>query len=220
MSTIYVFYTKFSAELSEDVFANYFSHLPGVLQETNKRYLRWQDRTSNLLGKVMLLSGLKVMGLNFGLHDLKFNTFNKPFFDELFDFSISHSGSYVVCVCGTGLKLGVDIEEIRKIDLQDFKQVLSEDEFRRITCSSDSLSEFFKLWTMKESVAKANGIGLSLPLTNITLAGSKAVVADKEWLLREIHIDCNYRAMLAYDQKEVVFHEQELDSLNLLSNNR
>ena len=145
-------YTQFTSELPKDIFAEYLSYLPQSMKETNSRYVRWEDRTSNLLGKILLLSGIKLLGLNFSLSDLKFNAYNKPFFNELVDFSISHSGKYIICVLGVEQKLGVDIEEIRPVEFSDFKQVFTPDQFKVILSSNDPHREFFKFWTIKESV--------------------------------------------------------------------
>ncbi len=151
-----------------------------------------------------------MVGQDFSLRDLKYNPFNKPFLNEEIDFSISHSGEYVVCALGIRQKVGVDIEEIKRIQLDDFKQFFTQEQFESILYASDPHMEFYKLWTIKESVVKADGRGLSFPLLNIRIRGDKALLPDKEWHLQKLDIADNYSAYLAYDRDGTTFLEREL----------
>lgn len=217
MDPVHIFYTRFSEELPDDIFLKYLHCLPKSLQEANGRYRRWQDRTSNLIGKVLLQSALKLTGLNFDLFDLRFNAFNKPFLSDEIDFSISHSGDYVVCALGIGQKLGVDIEEIRSVHLDDFKQVFTNEQFDRILSAVNPYQEFFRLWTIKESVVKADGRGLSLPLLDIKIAGDKALLLDNTWFVQNLDITDNYCATLAYECEKISISTIELDCQRITS---
>lgn len=74
------------------------------------------------------------------------------------DFSISHSGEYVVLAVVFGKKIGVDIELIdRNIDLT-MKPII----FSQLECSLiGNYYDFFVMWTKKEAYLKCLGLGFS-----------------------------------------------------------
>src|SRR5688572_25149287 len=104
-------------QLSASSYGAYLQRLPAVLREKNLRFVRWQDRQANLIGNILLIESLRRFG--FGgdsLERLKYNEYGRPYISEEIDFNISHSGEYVLCVAGKGIRLGVDIERIRPVD--------------------------------------------------------------------------------------------------------
>lgn len=80
---------------------------------------------------------------------------------DLINFSLSHSGDYVACIVSDKL-CGIDIEkhsekrEYEKIA----KRVCTENELKYV----DSQKAFYDIWTLKESMLKATGEGLSLDM--------------------------------------------------------
>lgn len=84
-----------------------------------------------------------------------------------FDISISHSGSYLVIgICDNG-KIGVDVELLKNIDFQVFRNFLSASEEIYINSGKkiiQKLQNFYEIWTRKEAYSKALGIGLQKPL--------------------------------------------------------
>ena len=83
-------------------------------------------------------------------------------------FSVSRARGLVVCLIALSIDVGVDTENIRKLDNLT---ALSENIFTSLELSnirklpeSDQVDEFFTLWTLKEAYIKAKGMGLSLPL--------------------------------------------------------
>ena len=79
-------------------------------------------------------------------------------------FSLSHSGDYAACII-SDVPCGVDIECIREKDITSLaKRVFSPAESKKITAR-----EFYETWTVKESVLKALGTGLSLDMRLITV---------------------------------------------------
>lgn len=87
--------------------------------------------------------------------------------DSNLDISISHSGNYlVVGICDSG-KIGVDIEFLKDIDFQIFRNYLSASEEEYINSGkqvTQKLENFYEIWTRKEACLKALGIGLQKPL--------------------------------------------------------
>lgn len=90
----------------------------------------------------------------FGKPELKANRHNKI----RFHFNLSHSGNYVMLGINN-CEIGVDIEKLITYDGDLAKFCFQDDECDYI--ARDSM-KFTKLWTMKESIMKACGKGLSL----------------------------------------------------------
>ena len=75
--------------------------------------------------------------------------------------SLAHSGSIVACV-SAGEPVGVDVEQVRPIDLADFDSWLTASERRSIATAADPIREFYCVWTAREAFAKRDGRGLAL----------------------------------------------------------
>jgi 4'-phosphopantetheinyl transferase len=86
-------------------------------------------------------------------------------------FSISHSGSKVMCVL-SDCDVGCDVEKIRNIDANIAKRFFSPEEYHDLMrCADDKAVNdlFFRYWTLKESFIKTLGRGLSLPLNSFCI---------------------------------------------------
>lgn len=87
------------------------------------------------------------------------------------EFNISHCPMAAACVI-SDIPVGIDVESIRpfKSDLGHY--VLNDDEYRQVVESADPDVEFIKLWTMKESLLKMTGEGISGDLPTILQSDS------------------------------------------------
>lgn len=85
---------------------------------------------------------------------------------DLVQFSLSHSGDYVACII-SDVPCGIDIE--RHSERRDYvkiaKRICTDRELVNITNRED----FYQLWTLKESVMKAVGLGLALDMRKIEI---------------------------------------------------
>lgn len=97
-----------------------------------------------------------------------YNEYGKPFLAGApphcnLHFNLSHSGEYAVCAISDD-EVGVDVEEVREIDLLVAQRCFVERELARIVNAQGqiNLDEFYCHWTAKESFIKAIGTGLSL----------------------------------------------------------
>lgn len=89
------------------------------------------------------------------------NKYHKPVNKELF-FNVSHSHD-IVAIGIADVDIGIDIEKIREVDDKLKRYVSSDEEFNTINTNED----FFKVWTAKESLVKAQGTGIDRRPENI-----------------------------------------------------
>lgn len=94
-------------------------------------------------------------------------------------FNLSHSQSVGLLALAPGIEVGVDVEDIRPIEPEVARSTFSTAELSDLArLDGDAwLGGFYHCWTRKEAIVKAEGVGLSLPLTafDVSLApGSPA----------------------------------------------
>jgi 4'-phosphopantetheinyl transferase len=78
--------------------------------------------------------------------------------------SVSHSGAIVVIAATRAGRVGVDVERVRPLD-----HALLSEEICRPGAAHPDLEpvSFYKLWTRKESILKATGVGLGLAMAEV-----------------------------------------------------
>jgi len=86
--------------------------------------------------------------------------------------SISRAGEWVAVALGRDAPLGVDVEAVTAINVDELaSSVLAPGE--RVSGAHD----FFVLWTRKEAVVKATGDGLVTPLPSVVVSGATSPAA-------------------------------------------
>lgn len=204
-----VYYTYFETNISTKLFEDRLNSLPSFMREKIKKFRRWQDSLASLYGKLLLQEGFEKFSVSATLNDLIYTEFNKPYLkDNSVSFNISHSGSYVLCAISNEVdSLGVDVEEIKDIDINDFQKVWTEEEWKLIT--SSDLKVFYEYWTRKESLVKAVGKGLELNLQSIDVRDSKVEINNKLYFLKKLDLHTNYALHLTsiknFDKVDLTF---------------
>jgi len=177
----------------------------------------WERRQSSLIGKLLLKKALETLSIEKTLFDVQYTTYNKPYLDADFSFSISHSGEYVICAFTSNKEpLGVDIEKIeKKINLENFSSVLTKREKKEISNSREPLVTFYNIWTIKEAISKADGRGLNLPLDAIEIYQNYTLFETQKWYYKPVFIENNYKCNIATTCKnfEVKFKQISIKEL-------
>ncbi len=169
------------------------------MQTAILKFRRWEDVQLSLLGKLLLRYGLEEMGVRFSEKKLYYNAHNKPYLNgENTKFNISHSGEMVVCAITNSCEIGIDIEVLNDIDFYIFRPQMLRNEWKRIFFAEDLKTAFFDYWTQKEAVMKAHGMGLSIPLKSFEVTDLHSVIHTKEFFLKEIKLDYDYKCYLAF----------------------
>lgn len=197
-----LFYARISDPLSQVSLNAYLAQLPATLTAQILRYKRWEDRQASLYGKLLLHNGLLALGYDRQvLTLLQYTAHKRPYLSKELDFNISHSGEYVVCVISDSHRIGVDIEKVEPIDINDFLSVWTDEEWQQIQASKSDYTCFYNFWTQKEAVIKADGKGFSIPLQNIKLLPDLALLDSTVWHLSEVKLAQNYIMHLATSQQ-------------------
>lgn len=83
------------------------------------------------------------------------------------EFNVSHTGGLVALAVARGHRLGVDVEDARRVVREDiagrFFAPAEVADLRRLPVA-DQPRVFFDYWTLKEAYIKARGMGLAIPL--------------------------------------------------------
>lgn len=101
------------------------------------------------------------------------NEFGKPRLADLpgVHFSLSHSQDRALLAVSDGPEIGADLEMMRAVDHLDLaRRYFHPDEVRTIERHRDPRQAFFRVWTLKEAVVKAIGLGLALPLDDFAVS--------------------------------------------------
>jgi 4'-phosphopantetheinyl transferase len=173
--------------------------LPAAMQQSIRKFMRWQDAQLSLLGKILLLEAFKKNGIaKERLEEIQYTAFNRPYLSGEFDFNISHSGEVVLCAFSNHVRIGIDIEKIKPLDTDEFTDQFTSAELGAIRNSADPLCEFYNWWTLKESLIKADGKGLTIPLKSIDfITPLCAQIENCKWYFQTIHIQEGYCCHLA-----------------------
>jgi 4'-phosphopantetheinyl transferase len=125
-----------------------------------------EDRHRHVLGRGLLRHFLaRTLGKDAATLQFETTSLGKPHLPSGPSFSIAHSGNLVLIGVAREGRLGVDVEAIRS--LPDLDQVarhsFAADEVARLLqlAPPERLRSFFRLWSRKEAVLKALGLGVS-----------------------------------------------------------
>ncbi len=102
------------------------------------------------------------------------SSMGKPYVEGVsIEFSVAHCEDQVMFAVSEHDSIGVDCEKVdRVIDVKEVENVVLSSEEKEIWTTLSLTSQkqlFFKVWTRKEAIQKALGLGMFLPLSEITL---------------------------------------------------
>jgi 4'-phosphopantetheinyl transferase len=207
-----VYYTCLPAKLEFDFLEKNLKLFPNIAAEVQS-YQQAADKYRVFTGK-MLLNWILIQK-NYAtelMHQIERNNFGRPYISGISaDFNLSHSGNLVVCGWSIVGKIGVDVEEIRPIDLADFQHYLTENEKITIQESSNHLTKFYEIWTRKEAFFKSIGKGY--------LDDFQAIDCQTDWVcnldyarrLFHIRLADGYAAAVSVEKPVKYLHIENID---------
>jgi len=140
------------------------------------RYRREADRAMFLLGRVMARALVgRALGVAPTAWPWRDGPRGRPEIDVAacgLSFNLAHSAGVVVCAVGRGVEVGVDVEHRARttIDPRMVARYCSPAEQADIAARGDVgwQDRFLKFWTLKEAYLKARGLGLVVPLAELS----------------------------------------------------
>jgi len=160
-----------------------------------KKMIIKESKYRSILGEYLLIIGLKkVFNIKYKDIEIKINEFGKPFIkNNNIHYNISHSSDYVIC--GFNEKsIGVDIEKIKNININDINQFATGLEKKYILENNASIFErAFEIYTLKEAYIKMRGTNL-FDIKNIefVIDGENIICNDENVNLKLIKDIENY----------------------------
>lgn len=174
--------------------------LPVFMQEKITKHPRENEQLRSVLARLILKQLLLKQGFDDAvLEDYRTDEYGRPFLNDDIDFSISHADDYVMCAVSKTTRVGIDVEKIREICIDDYSISLSDKELEDLTHSENPIPDFFTLWTKKEAISKANGKGLAILLPDMVIGSDFASCGQTVWNLKELLITPEYVAHIAFN---------------------
>jgi 4'-phosphopantetheinyl transferase len=168
-----------SSNFSRDEIHRFWTLLNPSERIKSQRFYRQDDRNNYILVHGMLRSLLsRTLGLPPDSLEFSYNQYGKPYVSgagtKIF-FNMSHSSDVSVIGFDPASEIGVDVEKIN--ENVDYESIIS----HFFTCNeisyihsrrNESLRRFFEIWTRKEALLKALGIGITENL-GVDVSGSE-----------------------------------------------
>ena len=143
-----------------------------------KRFVRQPDAVAHLAGRHLLRA---MLGITPPVKPFRMTSRGRPEFTGSGPaFSISHSGQYVaVAVSPEGL-IGIDVQSRFPLGELDalIERVCHPNEARWLSQQDHRLTGFLQIWTRKEAVLKATGVGITMELTSIDTDPEREIGAE------------------------------------------
>ena len=122
--------------------------------------------------------------------NFEYNEHGKPFLPDGPYFSISHCKEGIA-VAVDDEPIGIDIEGIRRVDQELVARVMNKDEQALISSSKEPERMFTRLWTQKEAIVKAQGVGI------FSFEQLQTVLVDPSYAVKTVEKD-KYIYSIAY----------------------
>jgi len=205
---IVITYIKYNNFIESIHWKKKFEKLPEVIKEKCNKYVRMQDKHSCFIGKLLLVDGLMHLGVSNDmlLNDWRIDEYGRPYINKKINFNISHTEGFVVCAVSMDtVRLGIDIEKVKPVNIYDFALVLGDKVIDEISISMYPYELFYKYWTATESSLKADGRGFSIDMKNIDINfnSNVAIIEDNIWYITEVSLDSGFVCYISASYKNI-----------------
>ena len=206
-------------------YIKYIPKLYRTLQSDEKArsasFLKEKDSDRFIVGRAMLRILLgEYLNIEADMLTFGFDKNKKPDLKHdgksVIHFNLSHSGEYILIAISDKF-IGIDIERYEYDPglKQIMELIFSESEISFINKQDSPSRIFYKLWTRKEALLKANSSGLNnmikyIPCLNSNyLVNYSSTISFKNWKVNSFYIDEEHPASVAYigDQTKLFFRQ-------------
>jgi 4'-phosphopantetheinyl transferase len=175
--------------------------------DTAARLMHHADRTRALTGRATLRVLLaRAAGGDPRALAIEIGNFGKPFLRGGLEFNLSHGGEFILLGFCVGCPVGVDVEPAASgAAWREVVPRLHPTERAAIAAAPDPARLFTQIWTRKEAVAKAAGLGFAVdPRLWAVSAGAPGVVTpppgiggEVVWSVFDLDLGCCHAAAAA-----------------------
>ena len=212
-----LYYKSPTDDIDATCIADWLEQLPAGKREALQRRVHTEHQILSLIGWQLLRYGMQQVGnTDFSLQQIEFPEHEKPHLPGPWDFNISHSGQLVACAFTRQGHIGIDVERQRDVEPQRFARYFSSDE---LAWMGDDAERFVDLWTRKEAVIKASGIGLKGLSRVTTQHDMTAHDGQHAWYLHKLALAKNYTCHVATDDPHAKIESQQEVSIEKLRGN-
>lgn len=194
-----------------------------------KKIVHKKDRLRTLIGELLIRNIIiEKLGVQNRCINFSKNQYDKPYiigYPE-FNFNISHSGDYVVCVTDNKL-IGIDIEQIKPIKFKEISRkffTLNECKYIFDKSSNNQLERFYEIWTLKESYIKCCGRGLSIALNSFSVDIDKdkciKVLVNNEYMKNAFKLfdfQMDYKVTICSQSMKISNNIIDINQVNLIN---
>jgi 4'-phosphopantetheinyl transferase len=170
------------------------------------RYRIENDRKSRLIARLLVQKYVLGKTNSWNWENWKKQENHKPKIDQGPFFNISHSGNIVIVGFSEKSEVGVDIEEIKEIDVASMVNHFHPDEIEYLKKNRNDKELFYMIWTKKEAFLKACGTGIVKGLDHVSVL-TDTLFYEGNWNVKNIDI--------APDYKCAICSSDELDEYNI-----
>ncbi|TWP29709.1 4'-phosphopantetheinyl transferase superfamily protein [Apibacter muscae] len=190
-----IFYSFIPDQSLENTLLSYLKILPTGIQSKIYGFKNTEDALRSLLGYALLINGAKYFGYSssFVVQNMIYNPYKKPYLknNPIF-FNISHSKELAVCIINSTNEVGIDVEAIVPIEIEDYQECFTSSEWHQIFQNNNSLKNFYELWTEKEAVLKAESSGLNISLNSFEIINQNCFMDGNNYSIHMVDIHEDY----------------------------
>lgn len=124
----------------------------------------------------------------------------KPYIQGAYPFSVAHSRntSLLSIMLDHKSSVGVDIEEYQTVPLKPYQPYFHHNELQFITHLNDSSSALLQIWTKKEAVLKASGVGLHEQINLIDTTKNELTLNNQHYGLTGLELRSGYLSAISW----------------------
>lgn len=137
--------------------------------------------------------------------EIKYNSNNKPYKEGVY-FNGAHSNDYIVLAIND-TEIGIDIEQVKPVKDNLIKRVFSQSDQSKIK----DYDSFFKYWTIKEAIVKADGTGFTtVDIQNIPCNEEINIYKDKTYHIKTIKYFDYYISLASLSNFDLVLEKETI----------
>ena len=188
---------------SDEQYLKHLNVLPTWRREKALQYKKHDDRKRSVLAFVLLQRTLRE---EYGITEVSefvYNEFGKPSLPNLpIHFSLSHCKDAVACAVSDN-NVGIDVEGIVPYNPNVARRVCTVAELETLTQSENQDTEFIKMWTMKESISKFDGRGLTMSFNKINIGNYTMLTQEASNYILSVCVGKASGQMVDFAQTEI-----------------